>query len=94
MSNDVLIGHNVLEKAKLIVDPTMEGDEGYWAEMAKLFEGVTAPEPSTHTMEWPFTSTITVEDAYKLITNNNISFDQLFEHARLTGAGSKQQDKG
>ena len=77
MNNDVLIGHNILEKAKLIVDPTMENENVDWPELEKLFEGI---EPSDTPVE-----NYTVEEAYRIITDNNISFDELFEQARTAG---------
>ena len=80
MNHDVLIGHNVLEKAGLIIDPTLESEEIDWDALEALFEDIG---PSTGPN--PFRGKVTVAEAYDILVNNEISFDELFEKARTAG---------
>ena len=82
MNNDILIGHNILEKAKLMVDPTMEDVEPDWKELEKLFEDEVLEFQADESKD---EKTMSVAEVYDLITNNNISLDELFEQARTAG---------
>lgn len=78
MEFPVLIGRNVLEKGKFLIDPSLK-EELDWVYIEKLVEGIKAPETQTITES---VSKQDIENVYKVLSESGLTFADIVSYIR------------
>lgn len=78
MEFPVLIGRNVLEKGKFLIDPSLQ-EEVYWAKIKQLTENIVPPE---FDLPSKIVSKDQIETILKLLTENKLTFSDIVSYIR------------
>jgi hypothetical protein len=84
MSHDVLIGQNVLERGKFLINPSMESQDIDWDYIHQLLNENSEQEDNIKRDE-------VLEQLYKLINETDLSFRDLIKYVKVNDHAAKDR---